>query len=158
MTTAHTEALFYHLTRRSIEQAAADLLERTLARRWRATVRVGLDDRVDVLSEHLWRHRDDAFLPHGTAHDGFSARQPIYITAGNETPNDPELLMLVHRAEVDDADLTRFQRLVVLFEGHDTDSLTQARTLWRRAVDADCAAQYWAEDATGRWSKQHERS
>jgi DNA polymerase-3 subunit chi len=150
--------MFYHLTRRAVNQALAELLERTLSRGWRATVRVGLEDRVAHLDQHLWTYRDDAFLPHGTVADGFVSQQPVYLTAGEETPNDPDVLLLVHRASARDEELSRYQRLVILFDGGDGEAVEDARGLWRRAAGGGCAAQYWTEDQRGRWTKQHERA
>ena len=62
------EVWFYHLERSSLEQVLPELLEKTLARGWRALVRTGDPARVDHLDGWLWSYRDDSFLPHG--HDG----------------------------------------------------------------------------------------
>lgn len=148
------EALFYHLTRRPLEAVLPDLLQRCLGRGWRVTLRGGDADRVSALGTHLWTFRDDAFLPHGDASDGHAARQPIYLTDGPEKPNAPDVLILVDRAALDPAELTAHARLVTLFDGHDTDAVAEARTLWRQAVAAECSAQYWAEEENGRWVRK----
>lgn len=150
------EALFYHLLRRPLESVVPNLLERCLAQGWRVTVRGGSGERIAALSAHLWTWRDDSFLPHGEASDGFAERQPVYLTAGPEKPNAPDVLMLVDRGVAEDRELAAHRRLLALFDGHDEDAVAEARHLWKRALAAGCRAQYWAEDAAGRWVRKAE--
>ena len=70
------EVRFYHLTERPLEWVLPVLLERSLERGWRVTVRGTDPARIEALSAHLWTYRDDSFLPHGTPEDGNAARQP----------------------------------------------------------------------------------
>lgn len=154
MTTSATEVMFYHLTRRPLEAVLPDILERCLSRRWRVTLRGGSPERLAALGSYLWTYRDDAFLPHGDASDGYPERQPIYLTVGDEKPNDPEVLILVDRAAVAPAEFTAHVRLVAVFDGHDPAAVAEARGLWKQAVAAGCAAQYWAEDDSGRWVRK----
>ena len=44
-----TEVLFYHLQRAPLERVLPELLERSLARGWRAVVRAGYPARVEAL-------------------------------------------------------------------------------------------------------------
>ena len=154
MTAPASEALFYHLTGRPLEGVLPEILERCLARGWRVTLRGGSAERLAALGTHLWTYRDDAFLPHGDASDGFAARQPIYLTTGPEKPNAPDVLILVDRAAVAAAELTAHTRLVALFDGHDAAAVDEARVLWKQTVAAGCVAQYWAEDGQGRWVRK----
>ncbi len=78
---------FYHLTRKTLEQALPELLEKTLARGWKAVVMAGSDARVEALTQHLWTYSQASFLPHGNAKDGNAASQPVWLTALDERPN-----------------------------------------------------------------------
>src|SRR5687768_73433 len=69
------EVLFYHLERTTLEKALPDLLLRTLARGWRAVLKVGSDERLEALNAHLWSFDDSSFLPHGSAADGHATLQ-----------------------------------------------------------------------------------
>lgn len=151
------EVLFYHLTHRPLEQALPDLLEKTLQRGWRAVVRAGGPERAEALNAHLWTYRDDAFLPHGGPQDGSVARQPIYLTAGEETPNAPQILFLVDGAEGSVETFARFERVILMFDGHDEQAVAQARSDWKAVSDAGLKAVYWAQDEAGRWVKKAER-
>ena len=152
---AMTEVLFYHLTERGLEDAAPEVLEKCLARGWRAVVRAGSAARVGSLDARLWTCDAEGFLPHGTAADGNAERQPVYLTAGAEVPNDPDVLVLVDGAGATASEMARFARVALMFDGHDPEAVEGARAHWRAAVAAGFAAVYWAQEG-GRWVKRRE--
>lgn len=146
------EVLFYHLERTPLERVLPSLLERTLERGWRAVVQSGSTERLEALDLALWTYNDESFLPHGAARDGDPARQPIYLTLGDETPNGAGVRFLVDGAEM--AEFTGFVRIVCLFDGHDPEATGKARTQWQAAKAAGCAVTYWRQSDSGRWEKQ----
>lgn len=146
------EVLFYHLERVPLERVLPSLLERTLERGWRAVVQSGSAERLEALDLALWTYNDASFLPHGTARDGDPARQPVYLTLGDETPNGAAVRFLV-----DGADMNMFQgflRIVCLFDGNDSEATGKARTQWQAAKAAGCPVTYWRQSDGGRWEKQ----
>lgn len=147
------EALFYHLTAQPLERALPVLLERTLQKGWRAVVRAGSAERVAALDAHLWTYRDESFLPHGAKGGAAPDRQPVYLTDGDEIPNEAEVLFVVDGA--DEADFTARERTIVMFDGADEDAVAFARTQWKRAAQA-VTATYWRQDGSGRWEKAAE--
>ncbi|MEO1328472.1 MAG: DNA polymerase III subunit chi [Pseudomonadota bacterium] len=151
------EAVFYHLTRRPLEEALPDLLLRTLERGWRAVVRCGSEARAEDLNRRLWTFRDEAFLPHGGPGDGRPERQPIYLTAGSETPNAPDLLFLVDGAAAAPEEAARFTRVCLMFDGRDAAATAGARSAWKAMVEAGIPAIYWAQSDQGRWEKKAEK-
>ena len=88
MTDAPCEVWFYHLERSALDQVLPELLERTLARGWRAVVRAREPERIDHLDAWLWAYRDDSFLPHGSSGGALEARQPILLTLSQARPNE----------------------------------------------------------------------
>ncbi len=150
------EVYFYHLRRRTLDSLAPDLLEKSLERGWRVTLRAGGAERLAALDAWLWTYRDDSFLPHGGAGDPHPDRQPVYLTAGDETPNDPHALMLIDGAEANETEIRRLERVMTLFDGQDEAAVQAARGFWRRVVAAGAAAQYWAEGPDGRFAKKAE--
>ncbi len=152
-----TEALFYHLERRTLEDVLPGLLERTRERGLRAVVRVGTAERMAVLDSQLWTYSEQTFLAHGTAADGHAERQPIYLTTEDENPNKAEVLFLVGGALPADwaaPDLKNLSRIVLLFDGRDAEALAAARAAWQAAKEAGFEATYWKESASGKWEKQ----
>lgn len=149
-----TELLFYHLTRRRLEQVLPELLEKTLQRGWRAVVKGGSEERIDALNGTLWTYSRASFLPHGTKADGFADRQPIYLTTEDERPNGAQVLFLVDGA--DTADAASYERVCDLFDGNDEEAVAAARLRWKRAKDAGHTLTYWQQGETGGWVKKAE--
>ena len=152
MSTAPPDVSFYHLERATLEMVLPQLLEKTLERGWRAVVQAGTPERLEALDEALWTYRADSFLPHGTARDGHTDFQPVFLTVGDETPNGAGVRFLVDGAEP--AKYEGFVRMVFLFDGNNTDAVAQARVQWKAAKAAGCGVTYWQQTATGRWEKK----
>jgi len=146
-----TEILFYHLERASLESVLPGLLEKTLARGWRAVVRAGSRERVEALDTHLWTYRETSFLPHAAGGDG--EREKIWLTAGDDVPNAANVLFLVDGAPAAVGSLGAYERCVMIFDGRDEDA-ARARMFWKDAVKAGHQATYWKQSHEGRWQKQ----
>lgn len=147
-----TEVLFYHLERGRVEDALPGLLEKTLERGWRAVVRAGSRARVETLDGFLWTYRDESFLPHGAAGDG--ARQPIWLTDGEDVPNQADVLFLTDNAQTSTDAIDVFTRCVTIFDGRDDEALAAARAFWKETKTAGHEATYWKQSSQGRWEKQ----
>jgi len=147
------EILFYHLERRPLESVLPDMLQRSLGRGWRVVVQVGSQERLDALNTHLWTFDDATFLPHGSAADGHSADQPIWLTTGDDNPNGATVRFFVDGART--TDFSVYERLVFLFDAADPEALQSARETWKSARTIPGAeATYWRQDENGRWAKQ----
>ncbi len=147
-----TEVLFYHLERAPLERVLPDLLEKSLARGWRAVVQAGSAERVEALNVSLWTYREESFLPHGTQADGHADRQPIFLTDGDDNPNGAAIRFLVDGAACPDP--TGYVRLVYLFEGRDADAVAHARAQWKHHKAAGHDVTYWRQNERGRWEKK----
>ena len=90
-----TEALFYHLERRTLEDVLPGLVERTLERGWRAMIRTDSAERAEAIDNLLWTYDEASFLPHAQAGDGDSARQKVLITVEDANLNSANVLFLV---------------------------------------------------------------
>lgn len=146
------EVWFYHLERSSLDQVLPELLEKTLARGWRALVRVRDPQRLEALDERLWSWRDDSFLAHGRAGQAHEARQPILLTSGMENPNGAQALFIVDGAE--SGDLDGLERCIVLFDGRDEAALAEARERWKAHKGEGRPVSYWRQTGTGGWEKK----
>ena len=144
------EVWFYHLERSSLDQVLPELLERTLARGWRALVRSPEPERVEHLDGWLWSFRDDSFLPHGVAGEPMAEAQPVLITSGMERTNVADALFLIDGAEA--GDLTGYQRCLILFDGRDEAAVADARRRWKALKGQGLAISYWKQTDRG-WEK-----
>ncbi len=151
-----SEALFYHLERRRLEDVLPGLIERTLERGWRALIRAESAERAAAVDALLWTYNDASFLPHAIAGEGDPALQPVLITVEENNINGANVLFLVGGASAPawgEAGRT-YARVVILFDGRDPQSLDVARKDWRDAKTAGLDVTYWKESASGRWEKQ----
>lgn len=147
-----TEVLFYHLERAPLERVLPELLEKSLERSWRVVVQASSAERLEALDTALWTYRDDSFLPHGTAKDGRAERQPIFLTLGEDNPNEANVRFLVEGAEA--GALAGYERAVYLFDGRDPDAVERARQQWQAARASGHAVTYWQQNARGGWEQK----
>jgi DNA polymerase-3 subunit chi len=151
MSEAPCEVWFYHLERSALDQVLPELLEKTLARAWRALVRTSEPERVEQLDGRLWTYRDDAFLPHGPADEPFAERQPILLTTVEENRNGAQALFLLDGAEP--GDISPYERCILLFDGRDEAAVGLARRRWSAFRAAGHPVSYWRQAERG-WEKQ----
>ena len=147
------EVLFYHLQNMTVENVLPPLLEKSLERGWRVVVQSTSPERADALDAHLWTYRDDSFLPHATWRVNDVADQPIVLAVEAHNPNAAQVRFLIDNAALPE-DSHSYERMVLLFNGDDSDALVAARGAW-----ADCKARgfevtYWQADERGRWQRR----
>lgn len=152
MESGPAEVLFYHLERQPLERVLPGLLEKTLARGWRAVVQATSEERLDAIDLSLWTYSDDSFLPHGNARTGFAAEQPIFLTTGDENPNGAGVRFLIDGAKP--AQFAGASRFVFLLDGHDEEAVAAARSQWSAAKAVGCAVTYWQQSPEGRWERK----
>jgi DNA polymerase-3 subunit chi len=150
--TDECEVWFYHLERSGLDQTLPVLLEKTLARNWRALVRSPDAARLEHLDQALWSWRDDAFLPHGLADEALAEHQPVLLTRREDNLNDAQVLFLLDDAEP--GELTAYERCIVLFDGRDEAALAAARKRWKSFKDGGAKVSYWKEDPDKGWEQQ----
>jgi DNA polymerase-3 subunit chi len=151
------EVFFYHLERKSLEDVLPGLVERTLARKWRALIKCESADRAASLDNLLWTYDEQSFLPHAQAGDGDPARQPVLLTVEQDNANNANVLFLVGGAAPpswNDELVNSLSRVVLLFDGRDPEALASARKHWSEARAAQHDVTYWKQSAAGKWEKQ----
>jgi DNA polymerase-3 subunit chi len=146
------EVWFYHLERSGLDRVLPELLEKTLARGWRALLRTPSAERVDQFDGLLWTFRDDSFLPHGVAGEPMAERQPILITRDGDNLNGATALFVIDGAET--GDLSDFERCILIFDGNDAAAVEAARATWTRLKTEGQAVTYWRQGVSGGWRKQ----
>ncbi|HWA70505.1 MAG TPA: DNA polymerase III subunit chi [Rhizomicrobium sp.] len=150
------ETLFYHLERRSLEEILPGLVEKSLARGWRAAIRTDTSERSDALDSLLWTYDDQSFLPHAQLGDGEAAAQPVLITVEEGNPNSANIFFYVGGALPSDWDLLKdLARVVLLFDGRDAEALGAARAAWKEAKASGHDVTYWKETPSGKFEKQN---
>lgn len=151
-----TEALFYHLERRGLDDVLPGLVEKTRERGWRALIRADSAERASAIDNLLWTYSDGSFLPHALEGEGDAARQPVLITVEETNANNADVLFLVGGAAPsswDPPSLKAFTRIVLMFDGRDPEMLAAARGAWKDAKAAGHDVTYWKETPGGKFEK-----
>lgn len=141
---------FYHLTRTTLPDALARLLDRTLKAGKRALVLCPDAARMKALDTALWACPEPAWLPHGTPADGDPDLQPVWLSTEPEPANGARFLFLVDGTETDRS--AAFDRVFDLFDGNDPEKVAAARNRWRAAKNRGDELTYWKQGARG-WEK-----
>jgi DNA polymerase-3 subunit chi len=152
-----SEVLFYHLERRALDDVLPGMIEKTLERGWRALICVESSDRADAVDNLLWTYNEQTFLPHAQAGECDPKRQPVLITVEEDNANGANVLFLVGGATPpawDEPATKSLTRVVVMFDGRDSEVLARARTAWSAAKAAGNDVTYWKESASGKFEKQ----
>jgi len=145
-----TEHWFYHLEKSSMEAVLPGLLEKTLAKGWRALVKVP-QERLAELDGYLWTYTDQSFLPHGRDDEPLSDAQPIRLTSAANSAENAEAVFLLEGAHIDD--LTGVQRCITLINGRSDAAVAHARTQWKTLKDEGTDISYWKQNERGAWAK-----
>jgi DNA polymerase III subunit chi len=146
------EAVFYHLERQPLEAVLPTLVEKTVARGWRAVIQAGSAESAAALDALLWTYDEASFLPHGMAADGPRDRQPVYLTHTDDNPNSATVRFLVTGATA--ATYAGYSRLIFMFDGRDPGAVAGARQQWKAAKIAGCAVTYWQQTPEGKWERK----
>ncbi len=146
------EISFYHMTKSPLEKSLPKLLEKVYGAGLRAVVISDTQERIDRLNALLWTYSSAAFLPHGTAKEGFPEDQPIWLTTESENPNNSSILVVTHGQRVKTED--SFKRVLDLFDGNDETQLKSARQRWKDYQQQGHALTYWQQDEQGSWIKK----
>jgi DNA polymerase-3 subunit chi len=151
-----TEVWFYHLEKSPLTQVLPDLLDKVVARGWRAYVHGRAvegheDDKIAALNAHLWTFDPASFLAHGVESGAFPERQPVLLGSSGDMINGADVYLSV--APVDMPDVSKLKRCLIVFEGIDDDHVGWARGLWKQLKAGGHALAYWKQTDEGRWEK-----
>lgn len=148
-----SDVWFYHLQNASLAETLPKLVAKARAAGWRVAVRAASEERRDALDDLLWTYEEDSFLPHVTDADADAAHEAVVIQAGEADLNAPDAVLLVDNAPLP-ADLARYTRVILIFDGNDAEATAAARERWKAVKSAGHQASYWAQDEAGRWVKK----
>lgn len=146
------EILFYHLTESVLDEALPGLVDRSLERGWRVAIQMTSEERRDELDRLLWTWTNTSFLAHGTDSQPYAEHQPALLTLSNDNLNGATVRFLVEGAAVTNAET--YERLVVMFDGHDATQLSTAREQWKTLKGGGHQLTYWQQNADRRWEKK----
>ena len=133
-----------------MEAVLPGLLEKTLAKGWRALVRVP-EDRLAELDGYLWTYTDHSFLPHGRDDEPLSDAQPIQLSAAANKAATAQAVFLLDGMQMDD--LSGVERCIILINGRSDEAVSHARTQWKALKAEGADISYWKQGERGAWAK-----
>ena len=145
---------FYHLQKQTLENVLPKLLEKAYETGKRIKVKVGNEERVEFINTFLWTFNDQSFIPTGSRKDGFGEMQPIWLSAGDDNPNNAVMLFLVDGAKTDLESLNQFERVFNIFDGNSETAVNEARTFWKELKNSGAEIYYWQQEDNGRWKQK----
>lgn len=146
------DILFYHLTQSTLGDILPTLVERALDRFGKVTIQCVSKEQRDAIDMRLWIYADEAFIGHGTECDQYPNLQPVFLTTGQENPNDSKIRFLIEGAVCSDVD--SYQRLVVIFDGNNDEQLHLVRAQWKKYKMENHNLTYWQQRENRGWEKQ----
>lgn len=149
---AMTDVRFYHMEKRGLEDILPSLVMKALEGGHRILIKTADEREAERLNEHLWTFRPDIFLPHGTKKDGHESRQPVFLTGGNDNPNNADVLILTQGATSDN--VGGFKLCCELLDGRDPEQISAARERWKQYKDSGFALTYWQQGERS-WEKKN---
>ena len=78
-------------------------------------------------------------------------KQPIYITTEDENPNSANVLVVTDGSSCELQD--NVEKILDIFDGHNDDAVTAARTRWKHYKDAGAEVSYNKQQPGGSWKK-----
>lgn len=140
---------FYHLTATALEAAVPQLMEKALEADLRVLLWCRDADEIARLDQALWSVKPDSFLAHGTADEAFANAQPILLSLQEQGDNKPDVLAVTHGTMPQD--VSRYGRVLDIFNGADDEAVAAARTRWKAYKEAGHALQYFKQKPAGGW-------
>ncbi len=149
--TTPPEHWFYHLEGSTIEGVLPGLLEKTLAKGWRALVKMPADT-LPGMDDHLWTFRDDSFLPHGRDDEPMGDWQPILLSSDLDDAKGFDAVFLMGGTDV--AQMEDVSRVMVMINGRSENDVTRERGRWKQLKDQGAKLAYYQQNDRGGWEKK----
>ena len=146
-----TEIRFYHLLKTPEAQALPQIAMKAWQANGPVVIKAADDAAVAALNDALWAFRPEAFLPHGSKVDGNAARQPVWLTDGDDNPNGAKTLIVAAGAVA--GSVEGYALCCLMLDGNDEAQVADARTLWKTYKDAGYTLSYWQQGENG-WEKK----
>ena len=144
-----TTIQFYHLLSTSLERAVPKLMEKALGAGNRIVILVNSERMLKTMSDALWSNDAASFLPHGSAKDGHSSVQPIYLALADENPNGADILCVLDGSLP--ASIDRYSKVLDVFDGANESDVAAARKRWAHYKNLGLALQYVKQQPGGGW-------
>jgi len=154
MSNTSTEIRFYHLQTQSLDRALPALVAKAYSGGHRIHIRAANDKIAKTLSDAIWAHGQNSFIPHGTDKDGSAAHQPIWISANEENANNAGTIIITNGAEILPEAAKDFTLICDMFDGNNGEAVNAARARWKNYKEMELPLTYWQQNERGGWDQK----
>ena len=131
------------------------LLERSRSQEWNVLVLCSDQDEVNFLHDQLWVQPENRFVGIGKAGTEYDELQPVLISDKTVYSNNPHVVILSGNCEVQQTDIKKFKRVMVIFNQNDQVELEASRQKWKTLSKLGCHMKLFRQN-NSRWSLQAE--
>jgi DNA polymerase-3 subunit chi len=149
-----TTIQFYHLLSTGPERAVPKLMEKALANDARVLMLFDNEASLKSMSDALWSHNPNGFLPHGSAREPHAEQQPILLALTDANLNNATILCIMDGSSP--ASLSQFSKVLDVFDGNDEAAVAHARSRWVAYKEAGHRLQYVQQQPSGSWKIEAE--
>ena len=142
---------FYHLETSTLDKALPVIVMKAHDTGKKIVIKTSDKKEIVRLNDLLWTFHSEIFLPHGAEGDKNADKQPIWITTGDENPNNAEILILTHGCTHED--IGAYGMVCEMLDARVESQITAARSRWKIYKDEGHELTYWQQDDKGKWSK-----
>lgn len=147
-----TDIRFYHLQKQTLDQALPLIIEKAFSAGYKIITRLSSSQEVERMNALLWNYKANAFLPHGSQKNGNASKQPIWLTAENDNPNNANVLVLTQGML--EENMSNYDLCCEMLDGHDDNAIKEARSRWKTYQEAGHNVTYWHQSESGSWEKK----
>lgn len=143
------EIAFYHLEHLPLEKALPALLDKVISSGRKAIVRMQSEELLKSLDQSLWTAGHTKFIPHTAKKDADIEHHPIFLTVEEDNPIAADVLVTLEGSPL----FADFPRILIMFNGRDTQELATARARWQTLKSEGHTLTYWQQESSGSWKK-----
>ena len=81
------------------------------------------------------------------------SKGPVILAIDDANPNSANVRFLCEASRLP-ADVARYERVVLVFNGDDEEAAAGARTVWTESKSLGFDVTYWQTDERGRWQRK----
>ncbi len=150
-----TDIIIYELVKTEPIQAVPALVKKCLENQWKVVIQCASEEMRDDLNSLLWTFEKESFVPHGTESDGFTEKQPVFLTHKCENPNGAKVKMMLGMIEADEIDsISDFDRYMIIIDEKDPQILKARDEFCEQLVKTNHQAKYRKQNTNGEWSER----
>ena len=150
-----TDIIFYEFMNTEAKQALPAIVQKCLGQQWKVVIQCESEEIRDDLNSLLWIFEKESFLPHGTKADGYSDKQPVYLTCINENPNGAKAKIAFGIVDIGEIDsISDFDRYMIFIESSDKETLKAGSEYFQKLIKSGFQPKYQQQNSNGGWSEK----